>query len=159
MNNIIRDCGEIWNRLFDHRPFLNGEILYFQEEFEVKRSDREITKLFEVLEYVTEIRDSQIDKVKTLSETDLSGCQTKLSAALSSCETILNEEQKYNIDANLELKREIREGDWERFQSEMKVKYSNVDHTFNEKEEELSEFYSDLKKKLHLDDTPISRIE
>jgi hypothetical protein len=30
------DVGEIWTRLFDHRPFLSGEIKFFLKEFEVR---------------------------------------------------------------------------------------------------------------------------
>lgn len=32
------EIGEIWSRLFDHRPFLNGEIKYMLKEFEVSNS-------------------------------------------------------------------------------------------------------------------------
>lgn len=31
------DTGEIWNRLFDHRAFLNGEIQFTLKEFEVRK--------------------------------------------------------------------------------------------------------------------------
>jgi len=153
MNNVIKDCGEIWNRLFDHRPFLSGEILYFQEEFEVKRNDREVTRLFEVLEHVTEIRETQIDKVKNLSESNLQTYQDKVNSALSKCNAILESEKNYNVDTNLEVKREIRKSEWERFECDMQAKYASVDQTFNEKEKELCEFYVDLEKKLHIKDS------
>lgn len=32
---FVIDIGVIWSRLFDHRPFLNGEIRYTLHEFEV----------------------------------------------------------------------------------------------------------------------------
>lgn len=39
-NDIIRDhvfvdTGEIWSRLFEHRPFIQGEITFFLREFQV----------------------------------------------------------------------------------------------------------------------------
>lgn len=55
-------------------------------------------------------------------------------------------------DKILEVKREIRKSDWEKFQNEMKAKCSNVDSTFDTKEKELNIFYIELEKKLHLED-------
>lgn len=55
-------------------------------------------------------------------------------------------------DKNLEVKREIRKSDWERFQDEMKAKYVNVDATFDTKEKEIKIFYVELEKKLHIED-------
>lgn len=56
-------------------------------------------------------------------------------------------------DKNLEVKREIRKSDWERFQNEMKAKCFNVDTTFDTKEKELNIFYIELEKKLHIEDS------
>uniref|UniRef100_A0A1B6DE80 Biogenesis of lysosome-related organelles complex 1 subunit 5 n=1 Tax=Clastoptera arizonana TaxID=38151 RepID=A0A1B6DE80_9HEMI len=97
MSNIAKDCGEIWNRLFDHRPFLNGEIKYFIEEFEEKRNDREVSRLFDVLEKVTEIRDTQLDKIKTLSSSKLPTLQTRLNLALEKCQLSLDYEDNNRI--------------------------------------------------------------
>lgn len=47
-------------------------------------------------------------------------------------------------------KRELRKAEWESFIDNMTQKCSKVDVTFQEKEEELKEFYSDLEKKLHI---------
>lgn len=58
----------------------------------------------------------------------------------------------YLQDKNLEVKREIRKSDWERFQNEMKSKCYNVDTTFDTKEKELNIFYIELEKKLHIED-------
>lgn len=33
---LFSDVGEIWFRLFDHRPFISGEIKFFLKEFEVR---------------------------------------------------------------------------------------------------------------------------
>lgn len=53
-------------------------------------------------------------------------------------------------DTALIAKREIRKADWESFIEDMTQKCSKVDATFQEKEEELKEFYSDLEKKLNI---------
>lgn len=66
-------------------------------DFQEKRNDREVSRLFEVLERVTEIRDTQIDKLKTLSSTNLPTLQSNLDLALTKCNTILDNEGNCNI--------------------------------------------------------------
>lgn len=145
----MKDCGEIWTRLFDHRPFLNGEIKLFLKEFEEKRSDREVQRLFEILEKVSEIRDSKIDRLKNATES-LADLQTQLDSAVNKCNSIISYQVNYNSDLALEAKREIRKAEWEAFIVDMDEKYKKVDLTFEEKEKELREFYSDLERKLHI---------
>lgn len=53
----------------------------------------------------------------------------------------------------MEVEREVRKSEWERFETEMQAKYASVDRSFDEKEKELCEFYVDLEKKLHIEDT------
>lgn len=43
-----------------------------------------------------------------------------------------------------------REKLWDRFVDDMRHKQNCVENTFEEKEEELREFYSDLERKLHI---------
>ncbi|NXG10165.1 BL1S5 protein, partial [Sakesphorus luctuosus] len=42
---IVKDVGEIYSRLLDHRPVIQGEIRYFVKEFEEKRGLRELRVL------------------------------------------------------------------------------------------------------------------
>jgi hypothetical protein len=53
-------------------------------------------------------------------------------------------------DTALTAKRELRKAEWESFIDNMSQKCTKVDATFQEKEAELKEFYSDLEKKLHI---------
>ncbi|XP_021931238.1 biogenesis of lysosome-related organelles complex 1 subunit 5 isoform X1 [Zootermopsis nevadensis] len=148
MAAVIKDVGEIWFRLFDHRPFLSGEIKFFLKEFEEKRSDREVERLFQILERSTEIKDTQIDRVKLASDIHLPTLNANLEVAVSMCNRILEKEEQHRSDTTLIARREIRKADWECFIEDMTQKCSKVDATFQEKEEELKEFYSDLEKKL-----------
>lgn len=50
----------------------------------------------------------------------------------------------------LEQNRQKRKELWQQFVDDMKHKCSRVDNTFEEKEEELREFYFDLERKLHI---------
>lgn len=53
-------------------------------------------------------------------------------------------------DALLENNRQTRKKAWQVFVDDMTHKCSRIDLTFEEKEEELVEFYSDLERKLHI---------
>lgn len=52
--------------------------------------------------------------------------------------------------AQLEKNRAERNKIWSNFDDDMKHKISRLDNTFEEKEEELRDFYSDLERKLHI---------
>ncbi|KAJ9591629.1 hypothetical protein L9F63_001843 [Diploptera punctata] len=150
MAAVIKDIGEIWSRLFDHRPFLSGEIKFFLREFEEKHSDREVERLFEILEWTTEIKETQIDRVKLASDVHLPNLNANLEVAVSMCNRILEKEELHRSDKTLEAKREIRKVEWETFIEDMTQKCTKVDATFSDKEEELREFYADLEKKLNI---------
>lgn len=44
----------------------------------------------------------------------------------------------------------MRKAEWERFINDMSDKCSRVDQEFQDKEKELTEFYADLERKLHI---------
>lgn len=54
-------------------------------------------------------------------------------------------------DKKLQENREARRADWQGFINDMSSKCRKVDQTFQEKEQELKEFYIDLERKLHID--------
>lgn len=70
---VISDTFDVYSRLFNHRPFLQGEARHFVKEFEEKRQDSEVDNIFKTLETVTELRDYEIDKVWGLDCCPLSG--------------------------------------------------------------------------------------
>ncbi|KAF7993361.1 hypothetical protein HCN44_007864 [Aphidius gifuensis] len=148
MAAVIKDTGVIWSRLFDHRPFVHGEISYFVREFEEKRGDREVERLFKILEYSSELDQSQIDRAEQLGDCYLPSLKANTDVALSMCERILERENKFDSDIELADKRETRKKQWEQFMNHMSEKCRQVDETFTEKEEKLTEFYIDLEKKL-----------
>lgn len=53
-------------------------------------------------------------------------------------------------EKRLQENRVEREKLWGRFVDDMRHKQNCVENTFEEKEEELREFYSDLERKLHI---------
>lgn len=59
--------------------------------FQEKRGDREVENLFAILEKLTEIKDSQVDKIKKSGETGLPVLKEKLNQALQVCNEIDSE--------------------------------------------------------------------
>ncbi|CAL7939819.1 biogenesis of lysosome-related organelles complex 1 subunit 5 [Xylocopa sonorina] len=150
MASIIKDTGEIWSRLFDHRPFVQGEITFFLREFQEKRDDREVERLFKILEYSTELKESQLDRTEQLGDCHLPSLKANVDVALSMCERVLQREQDFDSDIALQENREIRKQEWEKFVNDMSDKCEKVNQTFEEKENEIKEFYIDLERKLHI---------
>ncbi|KAG7189373.1 hypothetical protein KM043_017022 [Ampulex compressa] len=150
MAAIIKDAGEIWSRLFDHRPFIQGEITFFLREFQERRGDREVERLFKILEYTTELKEDQLDRTEQLGDCHLPSLKANVDVALSMCERVLQRAENFNIDKALEENRDIRKLEWERFINDMSDKCQRVDQTFQEKENEIKEFYVDLERRLHI---------
>lgn len=116
----ISDINEIYTRIFHHRHFINGEIDYFLNEFEVsvfghviqknnnpkvqiqnhlirylqlKRGDREIENLFNAVQNTIDARDTSIEKCRNLSESNLPFLKIKLDETLALCENVLSRDQ------------------------------------------------------------------
>ncbi|KAG5325173.1 BL1S5 protein, partial [Pseudoatta argentina] len=146
---VIKDTGEIWGRLFDHRPFIQGEVTFFLREFQEKRSDREVERLFKILEYTTELKESQLDRTEQLGDCHLPSLKANVDVALSMCNRVLQREENFDSDV-LSENRLLRKKEWERFINDMSNKCEKVDQTFQEKENGIQEFYVDLEQKLHI---------
>ncbi|GAB0096905.1 hypothetical protein DMENIID0001_124850 [Sergentomyia squamirostris] len=87
---IVKDIGEVYSRIFDHRPFTSAEIIYFVREFEEKRSDREVENLFLALQNTSEAKDSSISRCKIACEAHLDHLQKSLESALTACDSLSN---------------------------------------------------------------------
>ncbi|XP_076361330.1 biogenesis of lysosome-related organelles complex 1 subunit 5 [Tachypleus tridentatus] len=152
IDNVVKDIGEIYARLFDHRPFVQGEINFFLKEFEEKRNDREIEQLFEILENVTEIRETQLDKAQRQGDTRLCNLTGNLEVALQMCSKIVEREEetsdRVRRTADI-LEREERK-EWEAFLKDIQDKNNLVDQAFVEKENELRNYYRELEEKMHI---------
>ena len=86
---MLLDFGQVHSRLFDHRPFLNGEVRYFLHEFEEARGDREIENLFSILEKTTDIHGDQAGRLIGLCESQVPSMKARLDVAGSMCQQIL----------------------------------------------------------------------
>jgi len=89
--------------LFNHRPFLKGEVTHFVKEFEKKRGDQEVQNLFETLEVTTELQSGQVEKLVNTCDEQIPTINANLLVAQSMCNKILdqakNSELKKLIDS------------------------------------------------------------
>ncbi|XP_058797875.1 biogenesis of lysosome-related organelles complex 1 subunit 5 [Phymastichus coffea] len=150
MAAVIKDVGEIWTRLFDHRPFIQGEVTFFLREFQDKRNNREESRLQEVLLYTKELEYHKLDYTEELGDNHLPSLKANVDVALIMCDCVLQKENEFDSESKLKKNREIRKLEWEKFINDMSDKCVRVDEEFHSKEKELEEFYADLEKKLHL---------
>lgn len=146
--SVVKDVTEVYSRLFDHKPFLQGEIRFFIKEFEEKRREREVQRLFELLEDVTEVRETQVDRACRASDQGLSSLAGNLEVALSMCHRILEAEDKLSSADDLSERRERRRCEWQQFEQDVKDKAARMDQAFEEKERELIDHYRRIREKL-----------
>jgi len=72
--------------------YLNNYFLSFQE----KRADREVERLFKILEYTTELKEAQLDRIEQLGDCHLPSLKANVDVALSMCNRVLQREENFN---------------------------------------------------------------
>ena len=82
---------DLYERLFNHRPFLKGESTRFVKEFENKRGDREVENLFKALEVITELQSSKVSKLKESCDETFPTVNANLLVSHSMCNKILDQ--------------------------------------------------------------------
>ncbi|XP_030301906.1 biogenesis of lysosome-related organelles complex 1 subunit 5 isoform X2 [Calypte anna] len=78
---IIKDVGEIYSRLLDHRPVIQGEIRYFVKEFEEKRGLRELRVLENLKNTISETNEHVLPKCEQAMHDNLNETLKRLQAA------------------------------------------------------------------------------
>ncbi|CAL8073526.1 unnamed protein product [Orchesella dallaii] len=148
---ILKDIREIYSSIFDHKPVVHREVDFFLKEFEESRGDREVDRLFKILERVTELKDSEITKAKSLADIHIPKLSAELQVAESIADTLLDKRLKAEKDISLELerKRQERSVEWDTFVHDMTNKCIRIDNTFKEKEDAVRVLYKKAEEKLH----------
>jgi len=134
--------------LFNHRPFLKGEVTHFVKEFEGKRGDQEVENLFKTFEVTTELQSTEVSKLTTTCDEQFPTVNANLLVAQSMCNKILDQAKNSELDQALESSRQAREKEWSNFMSDFQSKCEKIDDAYNQKEETLREHYSKLEKDL-----------
>nr|CAH7733805.1 unnamed protein product [Callosobruchus chinensis] len=146
MSDIVKDVGKLWDRLFDHRGFLGGEIQLTLEEFEKKRNDAEVDHLFGIIEGLTEIKDTEIPRCKEVTDV-AERVNDELLEALKICDNFRRLEETFKQDSTLENFKNQRKTTWNVFMEGITSKYSDINNHYEVKEEELKKYYEDIEKK------------
>ncbi|XP_028133495.1 uncharacterized protein LOC114328742 isoform X3 [Diabrotica virgifera virgifera] len=117
------------------------------DRFSQRRKDKEVDNLFKAIEEITEIKDTEIEKLKQ-AEKLTDKINDNLEEALRICDKFSELEETYKQSTPLEQSRNKRKLDWDKFMGGITTKYSEINSQFETREEELKKFYEDIEKKL-----------
>jgi len=141
----FEDISEVHSRLFNHRPFLQGEVKHFLREFEEKRGDREVENIFSCLERVSELRDLGLPGLITSATSNSStSLVANLEVAESMLGRILDQGDTGEVEKTLVASREAREKEWTNFLQEVQIRCRKIDQSFKEQEDAIRKKYQDL---------------
>jgi len=143
-----KDLIDIHSRLFNHRPFVRGETKHFVKEFETKREDREVDRVFKVLERVTDLRDCEVDKLRAQCDSVVPNVNANLLVAQSMCNKILDQSRSTEIDQALESSRLAREKEWSNFLTDIQDKCTRIDDAYNQQEADLRKQFEQMENQL-----------
>ncbi len=148
MNSV---ADEINSRLFNHKPFIEGEIRFMIKQFEEIRNEQEINQLFQSLERITDFRESQID-FALKSSNQLNQINHSIDSVHNLMQEILALESNQSIRRNniLKDKKDQRVEEFSGFVELMKTKANEIDLDFDQKENNLRQYYKDLENKLKI---------
>ncbi|XP_015475401.1 biogenesis of lysosome-related organelles complex 1 subunit 5 [Parus major] len=147
---IIKDVGEVYSRLLDHRPVIQGEIRYFVKEFEEKRGLRELRVLENLKKTIFETNERVLPKCEQAMQDNLSETFKRLQAANTMIHRL--QEREYEVRKLQADKGMAREekciAHWEEFMKEQQNKRAEVDEEHRKAMERLKEQYSEMEKEL-----------
>ncbi|NWW51992.1 BL1S5 protein, partial [Pedionomus torquatus] len=147
---IIKDVGEIYSRLLDHRPVIQGEIRYFVKEFEEKRGLRELRVLENLKNTIFNTNEHVLPKCEQAMHNNLNETIKRLQAANSMIHRLQEREhelRKLQAD-KLTAREEKCVAHCEELMKEQQSKRAEVDEEHRKAMERLREQYSEMEKEL-----------
>ncbi|NXV70600.1 BL1S5 protein, partial [Atlantisia rogersi] len=147
---IIKDVGEIYSRLLDHRPVIQGEIRYFVKEFEDKRGLRELRVLESLKNTIREAHEQALPQCEQAMRGSLGDAFQRLQAANSMIHRLQereHEERKRQAD-KLMAREEKLVARRQEFMEGQQSKRAEVDEEHRKAMERLKEQYSQMEKEL-----------
>ncbi|NXJ12438.1 BL1S5 protein, partial [Odontophorus gujanensis] len=147
---IIKDVGEIYSRLLDHRPVIQGEIRYFVKEFEEMRGLRELRVLENLKKTILETNESILPKCEQSMHDSLHEVLQRLQAAngvIHKLQEKEHEQRKIQADKLMAGKEKLL-AQREAFLKEQQNKQEEVDEEHSKAMERLKEQYSEMEKEL-----------
>jgi len=86
---LFPELSKVPLRILDHRVFVNGEIETFLENFEVRRNDSEVEKLFQVTETVGSLKYDLSDRCIASGTQNLTQLDTQVNQLLDGVNALL----------------------------------------------------------------------
>ncbi|XP_046867586.1 biogenesis of lysosome-related organelles complex 1 subunit 5 isoform X2 [Drosophila willistoni] len=90
ISQVGRELYKVPLRILDHRVFVNGEIESFLDNFEVRRNDSEVEKLFQVTETVGSLKYDLSERGIALGNENLSNLNTEVNSLLNGVNILLH---------------------------------------------------------------------
>ncbi|VVC45468.1 Biogenesis of lysosome-related organelles complex 1 subunit 5 [Cinara cedri] len=154
MTDIFKDLSDIWERLFSHRPFLQGEIKYFLSEFDKKAYKVDEENLKKISELIVDLKENKIESFLQSSGENLTSLNSAINKALDLSQSILDQENNIISDEELKIKEELhekRQRELETFKSDLKIRYESIDKDIKDKVETIKINYEEDINKLIAD--------
>ncbi|XP_066247180.1 biogenesis of lysosome-related organelles complex 1 subunit 5, partial [Euwallacea similis] len=147
-NYFLLDIRKTWERIFDQKGFLKGEINFILREFEEKRGDSEVDNLFKSVETLTDINDTQIYRLRELAYGKIVDANIQLNEALTLCANFPILEESFNQSTLLHENRNKRKDQWEEVMDGITANYSEINREFEQREADLKKTYKNMESKL-----------
>jgi hypothetical protein len=154
IDGLLKDFGEAYGRLFDHRPIVRGEVNFFLREFEDKRGNRDEIRLRRALELGTELTNNLIPGAIETVSTSLCQINQSLNEISSTCSEILTNENVSEKTSWLEVRHLERTREWTAFVEHMCERCSAVDDEYASEVRRVEQYYRDLEQKLKINQPP-----
>nr|XP_033790605.1 biogenesis of lysosome-related organelles complex 1 subunit 5 isoform X1 [Geotrypetes seraphini] len=147
---IIKDIGEIYSRLLDHRPIIQGEVRYFIKEFEEKRGLRELRVLEKLKSMVSETNNQTLPSCQEAMHNSLNqALQTLETANHKFCRLQQREQEETELSGNQLKTDEIKnKAQRELLMKELECCQAEVDNKQRKAMEHLKEQYTEMEKDL-----------
>lgn len=150
VNGLFKEFGEAFGRLFDHRPVLQGEISYFQREFEDRRGNHEEVRLLRSLEYGREINEKLIPQITEQLHLNFPKFLSAVSQAVDLSQHIMDKESKSGKNEWLEQRQLHRAEELNGFLEKVASRVCDIDKEFMTEIDLVETHYQELKEKLRL---------
>ncbi|KAF7248568.1 Biogenesis of lysosome-related organelles complex 1 subunit 5 [Varanus komodoensis] len=147
---IAKDVGEIYSRLLDHRPVIQGEIRYFIKEFEEKRGLREVRVLENLKNTTLEANNQTLPKCEEVMHGNLNESLRRLQVAnemISRLQQREQEERQLQTEKLMTAETQ-RLTQWEEFVKEQHNLKAIVDEEHTKAIKRLKEQYATMEEDL-----------
>ncbi|KAI6651698.1 hypothetical protein LOD99_4946 [Oopsacas minuta] len=141
-NDISKDIGIVYSRLFDNQSAINAESKNMLYEFETKRGDKELIKMNSSVEMISTVNNELFPNIVKVAKDNIQNMNEKVKATTEKTDEILNENNSFQL--NLSDEKKALEEEWEKFQSWLVIEREKVDSKFVKQMSELRENFSDI---------------